>query len=186
MAAQLAFTASPWPNGAILACAVVGLPGLALDEQQRNFPTWTQANAYALKLNEGLGLTPLESRILVNDVRLAAAGLIRECDSLRRQSKQLKQLLNQDLRLGFLLAELDLGITFCRMACDITSEDVKKRRLRKARKALSDAVLSMGRFAFTSAGSAEIRSRIERLQNALPDCAPPERPVFQYRRTGLF
>jgi hypothetical protein len=72
MAAQLAFTAIFSGDEAVLARAVAGLPGLAIDGHLGALATWTQANECARRLNEGLGLSASESRSIVTDAILTA------------------------------------------------------------------------------------------------------------------
>ena len=57
MGAQVAFTAILSGKQGVVARAVVGLPGLASDPQFATFPSFTQANEFAQRLNEGFGLT---------------------------------------------------------------------------------------------------------------------------------
>jgi hypothetical protein len=172
MTAQLAFTAMLSGNEAVLGRAVLGLPGLAVDRECGTFATWTQANDCARQLNEGLGLSPSESRDIVTDALLTAAELIRQCDSLLRELRQLRQRINKGPTcLQFVLAELELGATFCRIACTRPSLQ-KERLLQNARKALSSAMSAMGRFEFSIQGLQEIAAGIDRLQDALQECTP--------------
>lgn len=169
MTAQLAFTASFSGNSAIVARAIATLPGLIAEHQHGTFPTWIQANARAQQLNEVLGLTPLESRFFITHAMLEASQLISDCDSLRKESRQLRQRVKQDTHLELVLVQLDLGTTFASLACGIAPESLKRRFLQNTRKALSNAVLSIGRFDFSSIGSTQIRSGIERLQDMLQE-----------------
>lgn len=173
MAAQVAFTALLSGSDAVLGRAVAGLPGLIVDRQQGTFATWTQANDCARRLNETLGLSPSESRGIVIDALLTAAELIQQCDSLLRESRRLRQRIkNKPTCLQFVLAQLELGVTFCRIACTRPSP-LNERLLQNARKALATAMSAMGRFEFTMQGLQEIAAGINRLQHALEEC-PPE------------
>jgi hypothetical protein len=180
MAAQLAFTAIFSGDEAVLARAVAGLPGLAIDRHLGAFATWTQANECARRLNEGLGLKPSESRSIVTDAMLAAQKLICECQALRQKSTQLLQGAGtKRVHSEFLLAELDLGLTLCEsaFACSPTAEQLEYL-LRNARRALSTAKSAIGKFDFPSEHRSQIADGIERLQFALEESAPKESPAF--------
>jgi hypothetical protein len=69
---KFAFTALFSGKEAVVARAVVGVPGLAIDHQLVAFPTWTQANEFARQLNERFGLSAFESSAIVTDAILAA------------------------------------------------------------------------------------------------------------------
>ena len=70
-----------------------------------------------------------------------------------------------------MLAELELGVTFCHIAC--ARRDVRKGRLlQDAQKALSNAMAAMGKFEFPTDGVDRINAGINRLQRALEECAP--------------
>ncbi|HEY6944845.1 MAG TPA: hypothetical protein VI431_06870 [Candidatus Acidoferrum sp.] len=196
MSAQLAFAAAFDGNQAVVARAVAGLPGLAIDLQFGSFPTWTQANECARRLNDGLGLSQSQARSLVTDVTLAVQQLILECQSLREIARQLRRQHHPPLasitgiqhqpepQLAGLLAQLELGITFCQITC--TRSDVPKQwLLRKARKVLSNVTSAMGKFQFTMRGIDEINAGINRLQDALDECAPKDGPSGAVSKAGL-
>src|SRR6516164_542227 len=85
------FTAILSGKEGVVAKAVVGLPGLASDPQFATFPSYTQANEFAQRLNEGLGLTPSQARTIVTDVMVKAQALISECDSLVQMARELRR-----------------------------------------------------------------------------------------------
>ncbi|PYT82543.1 MAG: hypothetical protein DMG40_05945 [Acidobacteria bacterium] len=75
---------------------------------------------------------------------------------------------NRQPELAALLARLELGLTFCHLAC--TRRDVlKERLLRDARKVLSSALIFMGSRAFAVDGVEQIKEAIDCLQSALDD-----------------
>ena len=172
MGVQSAFTAIFAGCGdAVVARAVVGLPGLTVDERFGSFPTWTQANERARQLNEGLGLTQSQVRAIVIEVRLKAEALILECESLLETASQLQK---RERRRHYkpehdaLLAQLELGVTFCQVAC--TCHNVQKERLLKqARNTLSYAMSALGKFEFSIDGVNQIETRIERLKSTLDE-----------------
>lgn len=71
MHARFAFTAQFWGNGAVVCRAVEDRPGPIVEQQFGEFPSWTQAHAFASKLNEGLYLDPLDVRHIVTSSLLA-------------------------------------------------------------------------------------------------------------------
>ena len=168
---QFAYTAATdygAGNKAVLATAVVGVPGLAIELRFGTFDTWTQANEYAERLNGDLGLTPSQSRTIVTDARLKADELISESQTLLQRAKELHQ--SQSV-LEFLLAQLELGVTFCHMACSTRIDIGKERLLRNARRSLYNAVIALGKFEFSMDDDVgQIKAGIEHLQNALEEC----------------
>ena len=172
MRAQVAFTAILSGKEGVVARAVVGLPGLASDPQFARFPSFTQANEFAQRLNEGLGLTPSQARTIVTDVMVKAQALISECDSLVQMARELRLRSRHRYRhpeLEWVLTLLEVGVTFCNTAC--IRRDVRKERfIQNARKALSNAMTTMGKFDFSINGVDEIKAGIDGLQNALEEC----------------
>lgn len=73
---RLAFTAGLWGKRAVVCRAVEGRAGAAVEQQFGVFPTWTQANDFAQKLNQGLDLSPEDARYIVTDAALGMARLI--------------------------------------------------------------------------------------------------------------
>jgi len=169
--AQVAFTAILSGKEGLLARAVVGLPGLACDRQFATFPSFSQANEFAQRLNEGLGLTPSQARAIVTDVTATAQALMSECDSLVQMARELRQRSRHRYRhpeLEWILTLLELGVTFCNTAC--IRRDVRKERLiQNASKALCSAVIAMRRFEWMD-GVEQIKAGMDGLQNALQEC----------------
>jgi hypothetical protein len=169
MAAQFAFTALLSRNEALLAKAVVGLPGLTVDNRFGTFRTWTQANERARQLNQRLGLTPSQGRAIVTEVLLEAQSLILECDSLMEMARQLRQG-QRHPGLGCVLAQLELGVTFCYVAC--TRHNVRKDQLlQDARKVLRNALRAIDKFEFSLDDVKLINAGINHLQRALDENA---------------
>ena len=171
--AQLAFTAAFARKRPILARAVIGLPGLATDQEFGPFPTFTQANEFAQRLNEGLGLSPSETRAIVNEAILTAQALIGECESLLQMARELRERRpshHRQVELGWVLTLLELGVTYCNTAC--TRRFVPKEPLlQHARQAISHAMTAMSRFEFSMGGAEQIKAGIAELQTALEECA---------------
>lgn len=170
MGSQVAFTAILSGNEGIVAKAVVGLPGLASDPEFATFPSFTQANEFAQRLNEGLGLTPSQARTIVTDVMVKAQALISECDSLVQMARELRSRHSyRHPELEWVLTLLEIGVTFCNTAC-IRRDVRKERSIQNARKALSNAMTTMGKFDFSIHSVDEIKAGIDGLQNALEEC----------------
>ena len=170
--AQVAFTAILSGREGVVARAVVGLPGLASDPQFATFPSFSQANEFAQRLNEGLGLTPSQARAIVTDVLATAQALISECDSLVQMARELRLRSRhryQYPELESVLTQLEVGVTFCNTAC--IRRDVRKERLiQNASNALCNAVSAMRRFEFTMDGVEQIKAGMDVLENALEEC----------------
>ena len=62
---QLAFTAKPWGNAAVVYRAMEDYPG--------PIGTWTQTRTFATRLNEGLELDPLQARQIITARSIAPA-----------------------------------------------------------------------------------------------------------------
>src|SRR5215472_11660254 len=115
MGAQVAFTAILSGKQGVVARAVVGLPGLASDPQFATFPSFTQANEFAQRLNEGLGLTPSQARTIVIDVMVKAQALVSECDCLVQMARELRLRSRHRYR----HPELEWVLTVFRSWCDV-------------------------------------------------------------------
>lgn len=163
---EWSYTAVFSAHSAVVGRAVKGLPGLCFDSQLEFFSTWTQAENRARLLNDELGLKPVEARAITIGVALCAKGLIAECSSLMNASRRLKAE-NQEMFVGVMLAELELGVTFCRMACDPRLDLVKCRLIQKARKALSDTRRAMEGYALIGEAAREVLAETRRLEDSL-------------------
>lgn len=169
MQERLAFTASFWGSAAVVCRAVEGRAGPMVDQEFGQFETWTQANAFAARLNEGLDLDPIEAhRILTSSIlraidplHAAAAG---ECpgDTLPGA------VAGKPVRVQFILAELDLALTFCRIVRRRPSPHTP-RMIRNARNALFNALDYAWHSELTSSDLEEITARCRRLQAALQE-----------------
>jgi len=124
MEPRFAFTAQFWGNGGVVCRAVEDRPGSVVEQQFGQFPTWTQANDCACKLNEGLGLDTFDVRQIVTSSFLATAYVLQAALAANRSW------INSPVRLAtraahrsFLLAELSLALTFCRSARQLATEN---------------------------------------------------------------
>lgn len=73
MTNRIAFTAEFWGNAAVVCLAQEDQPGPVVDQEFGFFDTWTQANAFASKLNEGLHIAPADVRQIVISAMLRAS-----------------------------------------------------------------------------------------------------------------
>jgi len=62
---RIAFTAGMPGESVAVYRATEGHPGLLIDPEFGYFETWTQANEFARRLNEGLGLTATDANYIV-------------------------------------------------------------------------------------------------------------------------
>ena len=160
------YTAVLSAHSAVIGRSVKGLPGLCIEPPCESFSTWTEAECHTRALNENLGLSPLDARTISTEATLSASSLLSECSSLIKAAKLLQKR-NEELLLAVVLAQIELGVTFCRMACGQRPEPVKCRLLRKARKIFVNVVSAMERHRFSRNVSAEILAGTRRLEEQL-------------------
>jgi hypothetical protein len=70
---RLAFAAEFWGDKAVICRVIEGRAGLVVDPQFGLFSTWTEANEFARRLNDKLGLTASDSHQIVTDAILGWA-----------------------------------------------------------------------------------------------------------------
>lgn len=117
MKARFAFAAQFWGNGAVVCRAVEDRPGPVVEPQFGEFKSWTQAQDFAAKLNEGLDLGPRDVRQIVTSSLLATACVVQEALNSRDSWKGSRvELTARATQLQFMLSELALAITLCRTA----------------------------------------------------------------------
>src|SRR5215470_7303645 len=137
MEPRFAFAAQFWGDTAVVCRAAEDRPGPVVEQQFGEFATWTQANAFATKLNEGLDLDPLDVRQIVTSSLLATASVIQEALNSRSQWKgSCIEVEARTAQLRFVLSELALALTFCRSTCFL-SGGTNLRILLNARTALN-------------------------------------------------
>ena len=136
MSDRFAFTAQFWGDRAAVCRAVEDRPGPVVEQQFGEFATWTQAHAFATKLNEGLDLDALDVRQIVTSSLLATACVVQEAlNSSRSWADSSVGHAARAAQLRFVLAELALALTLCRSASLFPGAPVP-RILMHARKAL--------------------------------------------------
>jgi hypothetical protein len=169
MRERFAFTAQYWGDAAVVCRAVEGRLGPIVDQEFGEFATWTQANAFATRLNEGLEINPAEAGQIITSAILRTSELLRAadypeftCEALRRAAA------GRAIRVQFVLAELQLAVTFCRIVRSKASENTE-RLLRNARNAFFSAVRYVQCTELAPCDVEAITARLVRLQEALQE-----------------
>jgi hypothetical protein len=169
---RFAFTAKPWGNAAVVCRATEDYPGPVVDQEFGIFETWTQAHSFARRLNEGLELDPLEERQIITSSFLCSSDLLRAADFPEAAGYQPRGAgTGNSLRVSFLLAEMDLALTFCRLAHSKPNRQTD-RLLRNARNTLFDAIYYAAHFDLADSDVQEIIARIKRVQEELQQTFP--------------
>ena len=136
MDARFAFTAQYWGSGAVVCRAIEDRPGPVVEQQFGEFPTWTQAQNFATKLNDGLDLDSLQVRQIVTSSLLATASVIHE--ALHSSHSWTGSNVERDTRavqLRFILSRLAFSITLCRTV-SLLSEGASLTVLKNVRNAI--------------------------------------------------
>jgi hypothetical protein len=69
-----------------------------------------------------------------------------------------------EARIDFVLAELDLGVTFCQVALSTRDAETKERNIRNARRAYDSALHFLRRISLEGAEEARIEAKALRLK----------------------
>jgi hypothetical protein len=166
---RFAFTAKYWGDAAVVCRAVEGRPGPIVDQEFGEFETWTQANAFATRLNEGLEINPAEAEQIITSATLRTSELLSAADYLEFAGGELRAAAEgRAIRVQFILAELELGVTFCRIVHCKGSENTE-RLLRNARNAFFSAVHYVQRSDLAPRDVEAITARLVKLQEALQE-----------------
>jgi hypothetical protein len=172
MEARFAFTARYWGDSAVVCRAAEGRPGPIVDQEFGQFKTWTQANEFATRLNEGLGFPSSEVQQIVTGSVLRASHLMSELDSAECAGDHLRDpLAGMPVRVQFMLAELDLAVTFCRIVRSKPSEH-DGRMLQHARNAFFDAMHYLSHARLSPHDIDAITGHLGTLQAAFQECSP--------------
>jgi len=145
MEPRFAFTAQYWGNGGVVCRAFEDRPGPIVEQQFGQFPTWTQANDCASRLNEGLALDPGDVRQIVTSSFLATACVLQAALSSNWFWANSLKSATQSAHARFVLAELSLALTFCRSVRQLTSQNTA-RLLRNIENAILHARQFMALF----------------------------------------
>src|SRR5271154_491803 len=111
MSERFAFTAKYWGRRAVVCRADEDRPGPVVVQEFGQFESWTTANVFARRLNEGLDLDPVEANRIVICSELLTSELMSAVQSAAAVSDQRSgQSTEKFLRAQFALAELELGL----------------------------------------------------------------------------
>ncbi len=170
-AGKLAFTARVWGDGAVICRAEEGRPGPVIDQEFGYFETWTRANTFANELNQGLELDPAEVHEIITDSSIRTTDLLQAAAAVMPGGRQEAEIAAKPLRIQFLLAQLDLAITFCRMIRNNPGPHAR-RMIRNARNAAFDAMHFVFRPDCSNHDAEIIGHRMERLLHLLQTITP--------------
>jgi hypothetical protein len=167
MEPKFAFTAQFWGDRAVVCRAIEDRPGPIVEQQFGPFATWTQANAFAAKLNEGLDLDPLDVRQIVTSSILSTACVVQAAlsSNLSWTNSPLR-LATRAVHKRFVLAELSLALTFCRTARQLASDNTD-RLLHNVRNAVLHARQFMALFDGDYRELEDVSRSLSRLNAAL-------------------
>jgi hypothetical protein len=166
---RLAFTASFWGSGAVVCRAVEDFAGPIVNQEFGQFETWTQAKAFAERLNEGLDLDPVEVHQILTSSILRAIDPLHAAAARRCPSDASRGAVSgKTVRVQFILAELNLAVTFCRIVLSRPSPHMP-RMIRNARNALFNALDYALHSELTSSDVEEITAGCRRLHAALQE-----------------
>lgn len=169
MEERIAFTAKYWGDKAVVCRSSEDCPGPAVDQEFGEFETWTQANAFAARLNEGLEVPPTEAEQIITSSILRTSELLQEASLPEGAAGARRgQAAGRALRLQFMMAELELAVTFCQIARSKPSENTD-RLLRNARNALFDAMHFVCRSELADSELEAITGKLGRLHAAFEE-----------------
>src|SRR5215471_8986409 len=171
---RFAFTAQFWGDGAVVCRAVEGCPGPVVEQQFGEFRSWTQAQNFAAKLNEGLDLDLLVARRIVTSSILATACVVQEALNSTSWQSSSTEAAARAAQLQCVLAELALALTMCRSASYL-SETSARRVLLHTRRVLNDSTHFLrvhdgdyDQLKGVAAGTVALNSAVQRLSARLP------------------
>jgi len=187
MEPRFAFAAQFWGDGAVVCRAIEGRPGPMVEQQFGEFRTWTQAQNFAGKLNEGLDLDPLAARRIVTSSILATACVVQEAlNSKDHWEGTSVEIVARAAQLRCVFAELALALTLCRIASNASSEDAgrARRALLHAAKVLRDSTHFLkfhdgdyDQLKSIATGVASLQSTLQQVSACLPACLPALRMI---------
>lgn len=180
---RFAFTAQFWGDGAVVCRAVEDRPGPIVEQQFGEFPSWTQAQAFAGKLNAGLDLDPLAARRIVTSSILATACVVQEAlNSTSSWESSTIEAAARAAQLRCILAELAIALTMCRSASYV-SEVSARRALMHARKVLRHSTYFLrfhdadyDQMKSIAAGTVALQSAMQQVSACLEDDPAPHPP----------
>lgn len=179
MEQRFAFTAQFWGDGGVVCRAFEDRPGPVADPQFGEFQSWTQAQNFAAKLNEGLDLDPLTVRRIVTSSILATACVVQEAlDSISSWRASKTEMAARSAQLQCALAQLALALTMCRSASYLP-ETAARRVLLHTQRVLDDSThflklhdADYDQLKGIATGTVSLQSAIHQLSASLPPCLP--------------
>ena len=186
MEPRFAFTAQFWGDGAVVCRAVQDRPGPVVEQQFGEFKTWTQAQSFATKLNEGLDLDRLAVRQIVTSSLLATAGVVQETlNSASSWAGSPVEVAAHAVQLQFILSELAFALTLCRSAAYLSDASVR-RIASNVQKVLRQSAYFLNFFDGNYTELKDIAARTRELNSAFQhvvSCLPePGRPPLSVGR----
>lgn len=170
---RLAFTAKQWGGSAVVCRALDGRSGPAVVQEFGPFITWTQANAFACRLNEGLELDHAEARQIVTGSSLLASDFLATAAPRERVSPlAFARVASRPLRVGLILAELNLAVAFCRLL-HTEPKLHSPRILRNTHNAFFNALHFLLRSDLSARELEQITAAVSALHDALQGISPP-------------
>jgi hypothetical protein len=155
--------------------AIEDCPGPVVDQEFGQFETWTQAQDFARQLNEGLDLDLVEARQIVTSAILGTSEFVDNIESSEIAcNRPPTSVSGKPVHAQFVLAELHLAITFCRMSRSKPAALAERMR-RNVRKALFNAMHFVCHRSLTAPEAQEIRAAMEALQAAFQESFSPRR-----------
>jgi hypothetical protein len=170
MRERFAFTAKYWGSRAVVCRADEDRPGPTVVQEFGQFDSWTAANIFARRLNEGLDLDPIEANRIVICSELRTSELMSAVQSVEAVQPNGRGT-EQFLRAQFALAELELALTFCELIASNPNRP-SDRLLRNARNALFNAMHSVVYSELADPHVKLITERMTTLVEALKQISP--------------
>lgn len=130
---RLAYSAAYWGDAAVVCRTLESSGAPVVAAEFGLFSNWTEANHFATKLNEGLGLSPEEAREITTGAAMVASAITSHPVARYSIWKRAPVLVAAErLQWLCLLAQLDLAITFCDSAHNAQDDARFARLLEKA------------------------------------------------------
>lgn len=169
---RIAFAAGYWGEGAVVCRAHEDCPGPVVDQEFGFFETWTHANAFANKLNEGLELSTEQANQIVRSALLARAEVLHAgfpdaADRTRRLQLALLTAKERRRPVELLLVEMDIAIGIYRSARLLRDRRVSQQALRRGRRLAEQVVVTAQKLGLAEADRDKLVNRYDLLQREL-------------------
>src|SRR5260221_10373765 len=127
MEERIAFAARYWGDKAVVCRSSEDCPGPVVDQEFGEFETWTQANMFAARVNEGLEIPRAEAEQIITSSILRTSELLQGVRLPGGAAESWRGLVaGRALGLQFMLAELELAVAVCRIFGSETSENADR------------------------------------------------------------